>query len=141
MRNANTSTYAQFIQRIVERFDEESCKTLPLGAIKPCQTKLLHGLGGSINPTPFLKTNEEEVRFFDTFPRARYPLDEGISSQKEDMKIPSSKEDLDVRSLVGGKENSTIEEEKGKTREDNVVMTTAPQEPHEEGEGALAPRK
>ena len=49
LNNANTSTYAQFIRRIVEMFDE----TPSMKPIKPKQTKHFHELEGSINPTPF----------------------------------------------------------------------------------------
>ena len=101
----------------------------------------MHELGGSVNPTPFLKTIEGEVSLFDTLPKARSPLDGEISSQRKDMKIPSSKEDQDLRSLVEDKATSTIEEEKGKAGENNAVMTRAPQAPHGEEDGALAPRK
>ena len=48
------------------------------------------------------------------------------------MKIPSSKEDQDLRSLVEGKATSTSKEEKGEAGEDNAVITRAPQAPHEE---------
>lgn len=141
LKNANTPIYANFIKILVERFDDISCETSSIATIKPNQTKILHELGGSINPTPFLKTNEEEVSLFDAFPRARSPLDEGLSSQRKDMNIPSSKEDQDLRSLVEDKENSTIEEERGKAGENNTVMTRAPQTPHGEEDGALSPRK
>ena len=43
-----------------------------------------------MNPDPFLKTMEEGVSFFDALPRAISPLDEGLSSQEEGMKTPSS---------------------------------------------------
>ena len=141
LKNANTSTYAKFIEILVERFDDIPCETSSIATIKPPQTKLLHELGGSIYPSPFLKTNEEEVRLFDTFPRARYPLEEGLPSQKEDMKILSSKEDQDLRPLVEGKATSTSEEEEGEAGQDNAVIIRAPQTPHEEKDGALAPRK
>ena len=57
LKNANTSTYENFTERLVERFDDISCETSSITTIKPHQTKLLHELGGSIYQNPFLKTN------------------------------------------------------------------------------------
>ena len=93
-----------------------------------------------MNPTPFLKTMEEGVILFDAFPRARSPLDEGLSFQEEIMKIPPSIDDQDLRSLFDDEANLVIEEEKSEAG-DNTVMTMETQAPHEERDGALAPKK
>ena len=58
--NENTSTYARFTKRVMEIFDEKHSETPLVGLEKPKQTKPLHGLEGSINPTPFQKTIEED---------------------------------------------------------------------------------
>lgn len=100
LKNENTSTYAKFIRRIVERFDEKSYETPSIESIKPYQTKILHGLARSINSAPFQKTIEGEGNLYDTFPKAKSPLHEDISSQEEDMEIPPSKEDQYLRSLI-----------------------------------------
>ena len=85
----------------------------------------MHGLGGSINPTPFLKTIEEDVNLFYTLPRERSPSNEELSSQEEDMEIPPSKEDQDLRSLIDDEVFPTIEEEEEKVGDYNTVMTRA----------------
>ena len=84
---------------------------------------------------------EEGVSLFDTFPRERYPFDEGLYSQKEGMKIPPPIEDQDLRSLIDDGATSIIEEEEGKVGDDNAVMIRSPQAPHGEEDGALAPRR
>ena len=53
LKNENTSSYSNFIRRVVERFDEKYYETPSMEFIKPNQTKLLHGLEGSINSAPF----------------------------------------------------------------------------------------
>ena len=53
LNNENTSTYAKFIRRIVERFDEKSYETPSIEFIKPNRTKILHGFEGSIKSAPF----------------------------------------------------------------------------------------
>ena len=62
----------------------------------------------------------------DALPRERYPLDEGLSSQEESMKIPPSIDDQDLRSLVDDEVVLVIEEEEGKVGDDNTVTTKAP---------------
>ena len=94
--------------------------------------------GGSTNPTPPMKTIEENLDLLDTFPRARSSLDEESSSQKEDMKIPLSKVDQDLRSPIDDEAFSTIED---KARGDIIVITKAPLAFHEEEEGVAAPRR
>ena len=100
LKNANTSTYAKFIRRIVERFDEKSYETPSMETTKPYQKKNLHGLEGSINSAPFQKTIEGEGNLYDALPKEKSPLQEELSSQEEDMEIPPSKEDQDLRSLI-----------------------------------------
>ena len=85
LKNENTPTYARFIARLIERFDEAPCVTSSIDTIKPHQTNILHEQEGSMNPTPFLKTMVGGVSLFDAFPGARSPLDEGSSSQEESM--------------------------------------------------------
>ena len=79
LNNANTSTYANFIRRVVERFDEKFYETSSMEPIKPKQTKHLHELEGSINPTPFQKTIEGDENLYN-FPRSKPPLHDELSS-------------------------------------------------------------
>ena len=58
LKNENTSTYAKFTRRIVERFDEKHSETPLVELNKPKQTKPLHVLEESINPTPIQKIVE-----------------------------------------------------------------------------------
>ena len=64
----------------MERFDEKFYETPCVELIKPKQTKYLHGLEGYINPTPFQKTIDGNEKLYDTFPRARSPLHDELSS-------------------------------------------------------------
>ena len=56
LKNENTPTYARFIARLIERFYEAPCVTSSVDTIQPYQPNILHDLGGSMNPNPFLKT-------------------------------------------------------------------------------------
>ena len=94
LKNANTPTYARFIARLIERFDEAPYVTYSIDTIKPHQMKLLHELEGSMNSTPLLKTMEEGVIFFYALPRERSPLSEGSSSQEESMKVSLSIDEI-----------------------------------------------
>ena len=76
LKNANTSTYEKFIRRVVERFDEFFYETTLVEIIKPKQTKILHGLEGSIKPTPFQKTIKGDENLYDNLPKAKSPLHE-----------------------------------------------------------------
>ena len=78
---------------------------------------------------------------YDFLTREKSPLHEDLSFQEEDMEIPPSKEDQDLKSLIDGEEFSTIEEEEEKARDNSAVMTRAHLVPHEEEYGALAPRR
>ena len=65
-------------ERVVERFNEEYYETPSVESIKPNQTKLLHGLEGSLNLAPFQKTIEGDENLYDILPREKSPLDEDI---------------------------------------------------------------
>ena len=75
---------------------------------------------------------EEGVSFFYSFPRARYPLSEGSSSQEEIMEVSPSIDDQDLMSLI---------DEEEKAGDDNAVIKMALQAPHEDEFGALSPRE
>ena len=137
LKNANTSTYARFIKRVVERFDEEYYEIPSMESIKPNRTKILHGLEGSLNLAPFQKTIEGDGNLYDVFPREKSPLHEDLYSQGEDMEITLSKEYQDLRSTIDEETFSTMEE---RAEDDNAVMTRAHLGPHEEEYGVLTPR-
>ena len=90
LKNAHTYTYAKFTRRLVERFDGKHYETPWTELNKPKKTKILHGLKGPINSTPFQKTVEEAHILHNT-------LLESISLShilgQEGMKVPFSKED------------------------------------------------
>ena len=69
---------------------------------------------------------------YETFPRARSPLHE---------EIPPSKEDQDLRSLIVDEVFSHIDEEEEKAGGNNAIISRAHLVPHEEEDGALAPKK
>ena len=88
----------------MERLDEGPHKTPSMESIKRNQTKLLHGLEGSLNSAPF----ERDGNLYDFFPRAKSPLHEDLSLQEEDKDIPHSKEDQDLRSPFEDEAFSTM---------------------------------
>ena len=109
-----------------------------MGFIKPNQTKILHGLEGSLNSAPFQKPIEGDGNLYHVFPRAKSPLHEDLSLQEEDVEIPPSKEDQDLRSLIVDEVFSTIEEEEEKAGDNSTVMTREHRIPHEEEERRCA---
>ena len=110
MKNANISNYERFIRRLVKRFDVKQTKTSLTKLAKHEHAKTLHELERSVMPTPLQISVEGDKNLCDTFPKERSPLHEEISSQKEVMDIPLSKEDQDLRSLIDNEVFSNIDE-------------------------------
>ena len=75
---------------------------------------------------------------YDTLPRARSPLQEELSCQKEDMEIPPSREDQDLGSLIIDEVFSNIDE-KEEQRGSNIAITSG-EEPslHRDGHEVIA---
>ena len=94
LNHVNVSTYPNFTRRLVKIFD-----TSLVELTKPKQKKPLHELEGSINPTPFQNAIEGVKNLQNTLLEARSPLQEELSSQKEDMEIFFSKEDRNKEPL------------------------------------------
>ena len=67
---------------------------------KHTQTKPLHDLEGSINPTPFQKTIEGIKKLLNTLLEARSSFQKELSSQSEYMEISFSKEELNKEPLM-----------------------------------------
>ena len=87
----NVSTYAKFTRRLVRRFDLKQSKTSLGEKIKPNKSKPLHELEGSMKPNPFQNIVEGVKDLLHALPREKTPLQQELSSQAEDIRIPFSK--------------------------------------------------
>ena len=90
LKRVNISSYAKFTRRLVKRFDVRHAETSWGEPIKPKKSESLHELEESINPPPFLNIVEGVEDMFHDFPKAKAPLQQGLSSQGEDMRVPYS---------------------------------------------------
>ena len=125
LKDANMSTYARFTRKLVKRFNEKHYETSLVELTKHTQTKPLHELEGSINPTPFQKTIEGIKKFHDTLLNATSPPQKDLSCQREDM------EELNKEPLNDDEATSIHNEGEGKRRGNSVVTTVADLVPHE----------
>ena len=88
LKDENMSTYARFTRRLVKRFNGKHSETSLVELVKHKQTKPLHDLEGSINPTPFQKTIEGNEILQNTMLVARSIFHKENSSEREDVEIP-----------------------------------------------------
>ena len=83
----------------MKRFDLKQYETSLGEQTKPKNLESLHELEGSMKPTPFHNIVEGVKDLQHAFPREKPPLQQELSSQEEDMRIPSSRGDQDKGSL------------------------------------------
>ena len=96
----------------MKRFDLRHSETSLREKIKPNKSEYFHELEESIKPTPFLNIFEGVEDLLHDFPKEKSPLQQELSSQGEDMRVPSLRRDQGKGSL--NDEALSIDEEKRK---------------------------
>ena len=74
----------------MERFDEIHFETSWGEQIKPKKSESLHELEESIKPIPFMNIVEGVEDLLHDWPKSKAPLQQGLFSQGEDMRVPYS---------------------------------------------------
>ena len=120
--HGNIDTYARFTKIFVKRFDVKQSESSLIKLAKHKHSKPLHELEIFVTPTPLQISIEGVKNLCDTLPKEISPLYEDPSSQKEDMEIPPSREDQDLRSLIDDEAFSNIDKEGEKRRANNAVL-------------------
>ena len=106
------------------RFDVRHSETSWEEKIKPKKYASLHKLEDSMEPTPILNIVEGVEYLLHNFPEAKAPLQQGLFSQREDMRIPSSLRDQEKRSLDGEAFSNHDEEGEGEQRRFSSTVTS-----------------